>query len=224
MLQHNITYLQQRINKACMAFQRDADSVSLLAVSKTQPAEIIQQAYDLGLCHFGENYANEAQEKIPALAGDIIWHFIGPVQSNKTRFIAENFTWLHSLDRLKIAKRLHDQRPEHLPALQCLIQVNVSNDDKKSGITVDQLPDFIQQLRAYPRLKLRGLMAIPAFGQSEQDLAEDFATMQQLFKQLQQQDADIDTLSMGMSGDLELAIQYGSTMVRVGTDLFGART
>lgn len=223
MFQHNITFLQQRIKKACIASQRSPDSVTLLAVSKTQSAEKVQQMYDLGLLQFGENYANEAQEKLPLLPKDIIWHFIGPVQSNKTRFIAESFAWLHSLDRLKIAKRLNEQRPENLPALQCLIQVNISEDGNKSGIKADEVATFAQELQQFSRLQLRGLMAIPAANQSEQALQNDFSHMQQLLAELQKNYPQADTLSMGMSADLEQAIAHGSTMVRIGTDLFGAR-
>lgn len=223
MLQHNITLLQQRIKNAAIAAARDADSVTLLAVSKTHGADRIQAAYDLGLRHFGENYANEVQAKQPLLPQDIIWHFIGPVQSNKSRFIAENIAWLHSLDRLKIARRLNNQRPEHLPALQCLIQINISDDENKSGIKADELEAFVQELQQFPRLQLRGLMAIPAANQSEQALQNDFSRMQQLLTQLQKQQPQVDTLSMGMSADLEQAIAHGSTLVRIGTDLFGAR-
>lgn len=223
MLQHNITFLQQRINNACIRALREPDSVTLLAVSKTKSADIVQKAYDLGLRQFGENYVNEAEEKIPALPSDITWHFIGPIQSNKTRSIAEKFSWVHSVDRLKIAQRLNDQRLEAQSALQCLIQVNISEDENKSGITADQVFDFAKQLQQFPRLQLRGLMAIPAANQSEETLTQDFSRMQQLFSQLQQIYPQVDTLSMGMSGDLEQAIAHGSTMVRIGTDLFGAR-
>lgn len=223
MFQHNITFLQQRIKKACLAAARSPDSVMLLAVSKTQSADRMQQVYDLGLQQFGENYASEAQEKLPLLPKEIVWHFIGPLQSNKTRFIAENFAWLQSLDRLKIAKRLNEQRPEHLPALQCLIQVNISEDDNKSGIKASELAAFAQELEQFSRLQLRGLMAIPATNQSEQALQNDFSRMQQLFVELQKNYPQVDTLSMGMSADLGLAIAHGATMVRIGTDLFGAR-
>lgn len=223
MLQHNITFLQQRINNACIRASREFNSVTLLAVSKTKGVDTVKKAYDLGLRQFGENYVNEAEGKIPALPSDITWHFIGPIQSNKTRIIAERFSWVHSIDRLKIAQRLNDQRPEERNILQCLIQVNISEDENKSGITADQVFDFAKQLQQFPRLQLRGLMAIPAAGQSEEALTQDFSRMQQLFSQLQQMYPQVDTLSMGMSGDLEQAIAHGSTMVRIGTDLFGAR-
>lgn len=223
-LQHNITFLQQRITNACIATNKKPENVTLLAVSKTQSVEIIQQAYDLGLRQFGENYVNEAQEKIPSLPQDIVWHFIGPLQSNKTRFIAEQVAWLHSLDREKIALRLNEQRPASLAPLQCLIQVNISNDDNKSGIDAENLLDFAAKIAALPRLQLRGLMAIPKANQSNEALAQDFAKMAELLALLQQNYTGIDTLSMGMSADLELAIAHGATIVRIGTDLFGART
>lgn len=223
-LQHNITFLQQRITNACIATNKKPENVTLLAVSKTQSVEIIQQAYDLGLRQFGENYVNEAQEKIPSLPQDIVWHFIGPLQSNKTRFIAEQVAWLHSLDREKIALRLNEQRPASLAPLQCLIQVNISNDDNKSGIDAENLLDFAAKIAALPRLQLRGLMAIPKANQSNEALAQDFAKMAELLALLQQNYTGVDTLSMGMSADLELAIAHGATIVRIGTDLFGART
>lgn len=223
-LQHNITFLQQRITNACIATNKKPENVTLLAVSKTQSVEIIQQAYDLGLRQFGENYVNEAQEKIPSLPQDIVWHFIGPLQSNKTRFIAEQVAWLHSLDREKIALRLNEQRPASLAPLQCLIQVNISNDDNKSGIDAENLLDFAAKIAALPRLQLRGLMAIPKANQSNEALTQDFAKMTELLALLQQNYTGIDTLSMGMSADLELAIAHGATIVRIGTDLFGART
>lgn len=223
-LQHNITFLQQRITNACIATNKKPENVTLLAVSKTQSVEIIQQAYDLGLRQFGENYVNEAQEKIPSLPQDIVWHFIGPLQSNKTRFIAEQVAWLHSLDREKIALRLNEQRPASLAPLQCLIQVNISNDDNKSGIDAENLLDFAAKIAALPRLQLRGLMAIPKANQSNEALAQDFAKMAELLALLQKNYTGVDTLSMGMSADLELAIAHGATIVRIGTDLFGART
>ena len=223
-LEHNITTLKLRIDTACEQAQRINNSVNLLAVSKTRDLNTIKNAYDLGLRQFGENYVNEAMQKIPYLPQDIQWHFIGPVQSNKTRIIAENFAWVQSLDRLKIAQRLSAQRPGQLPPLQCLIQINISDDANKSGITPEELPHFVEELEKLPNIKLRGLMTIPGSDQTEAQLRHDFARMSELFSQLQQKTDQIDTLSMGMSQDLELAIAYGSTMVRIGTDLFGSRT
>lgn len=223
MLQHNITLLQQRITRACAENQRSVQEVQLLAVSKTQTVASLRQAYDLGLRQFGENYASEAQEKIPQLPDDITWHFIGPVQSNKTRFIAGHFQWVHSIDRLKIAQRLSEQRPAQLPPLQCLLQINISNDAHKSGIAPAEMEPLARAVMALPHLQLRGLMAIPKAEQSAAELEKDFANMAQLLRQLRVINEQADTLSMGMSGDMELAIRHGSTLVRIGTDLFGAR-
>lgn len=222
-LENNITKLNLRIATACAQAHRTNNSVNLLAVSKTRDINAIKKAYTLGLRRFGENYANEAQTKIPYLPDDIEWHFIGPIQSNKTRIIAENFSWVQSIDRIKIAQRLNDQRPNHLPPLQCLLQINISNDPQKSGIEVTQMADLAQQLMLLPRLNLRGLMAIPKAEQTMEQLTADFARMAQLFKQLRTIAKQVDTLSMGMSADMETAIANGSTMVRIGTDLFGAR-
>ena len=220
-LENNITTLKLRIDTACQQAHRSNNSVNLLAVSKTRDINTIKNAYDLGLRQFGENYVNEAEVKIPSLPDDIEWHFIGPIQSNKTRTIAENFSWVQSIDRLKIAQRLNDQRPDNLPPLQCLIQINISNDPNKSGITAAKLDDFSQELIQLPNLTLRGLMAIPKAGQTSEQLQHDFARMAELLKQLQIICTHADTLSMGMSADMETAIANGSTMVRIGTDLFG---
>lgn len=222
-LEHNITQLKLRIDAACKKAQRSNNSLNLLAVSKTRDINAIKAAYDLGLREFGENYAKEAEEKIPFLPKDIEWHFIGPIQSNKTRIIAELFSWVQSIDRLKIAERLNEQRPPQLPPLQCLIQVNISREPQKAGVAPEELMALAKAISTLPRLHLRGLMAIPQAGQSAAGLANDFANMQALLRQLQTRFRSADTLSMGMSADLEPAIAHGSTMVRIGTDLFGPR-
>ena len=221
--EHNIARLEQRLADACHRYQRINNSVNLLAVSKTQDIDTLQQYYNAGLRRFGENYLSEALEKIAALPTDIEWHFIGPIQSNKTRAIAGHFQWVHSIDRIKIARRLSEQRPAGLPDLQCLIQVNISRDPAKAGIAPEELEPLARQILALPRLALRGLMAIPKAGQSEAQLENDFASMAQLLRQLQTLTDTADTLSLGMSADLELAIKHGSTLVRIGSDLFGAR-
>lgn len=221
--EHNITVVQQRIHDACTRYGRDPDSVKLLAVSKTRGIATIQRAYNAGLRLFGENYVQEAEQKIHQLPEDIEWHFIGPAQSNKTRFIAASFNWIHSIDRIRIARRLNTQRPANLPAMQCLIQINISDDPGKSGIAPQDLNALATDLLGMPRLVLRGLMAIPRAGQSNQALENDFANMAQLLRQLQTLAPQADTLSMGMSADLELAIKHGSSLVRIGTDIFGAR-
>jgi len=217
----NIGQVSQRIRAAADAVQRDASSIHLLAVSKTKPAQAVREAYAAGMRDFGENYLQEALGKQAELTDlPLSWHFIGPIQSNKTRAIAENFAWVHSVDRLKIAQRLSEQRPADLPPLNICIQVNVSGEASKSGCTPADLPALATAISALPRLKLRGLMAIPEPTQdrAEQDAA--FATVRDLQASL---NLALDTLSMGMSHDLESAIAQGATWVRIGTALFGAR-
>ncbi|KJZ48745.1 YggS family pyridoxal phosphate-dependent enzyme [Pseudomonas fluorescens] len=217
----NIAQVSSRIHAAALAAKRDEDSVQLLAVSKTKPAEALREAYAAGLRDFGENYLQEALSKQLELADlPLIWHFIGPIQSNKTRAIAEHFAWVHSVDRLKIAQRLSEQRPADLPPLNICIQVNVSGEASKSGCTPADLPALANAISELPRIKLRGLMAIPE--PTEDRAAQDaaFAAVQSLQASL---NLPLDTLSMGMSHDLESAIAMGATWVRIGTALFGAR-
>ena len=217
----NIGLVTERIRAAAQAVQRDETSVHLLAVSKTKPAQAVREAYAAGMRDFGENYLQEALGKQADLTDlPLSWHFIGPIQSNKTRAIAENFAWVHSVDRLKIAQRLSEQRPADLPPLNICIQVNVSGEASKSGCTPADLPALATAISALPRLKLRGLMAIPepTEDRAEQDAA--FATVRDLQASL---NLALDTLSMGMSHDLESAIAQGATWVRIGTALFGAR-
>ncbi|MGY2263190.1 YggS family pyridoxal phosphate-dependent enzyme [Pseudomonas sp. SDO55104_S430] len=217
----NIELVSSRIRAAALAANRDEHNVQLLAVSKTKPAQDLREAYAAGLRDFGENYLQEALSKQLELADlPLIWHFIGPIQSNKTRAIAEHFAWVHSVDRLKIAQRLSEQRPADLPPLNICIQVNVSGEASKSGCTPADLPALANAINALPRLKLRGLMAIPepTDDRAEQDAA--FAAVQSLQASL---NLPLDTLSMGMSHDLESAIAQGATWVRIGTALFGAR-
>ena len=213
--------VSQRIRAAADAVQRDANSIHLLAVSKTKPAQAVREAYAAGMCDFGENYLQEALGKQAELTDlPLSWHFIGPIQSNKTRAIAENFAWVHSVDRLKIAQRLSEQRPADLAPLNICIQVNVSGEASKSGCTPADLPALANAISALPRLKLRGLMAIPE--PTEDRAAQDaaFAAVRDLQASL---NLPLDTLSMGMSHDLESAIAQGATWVRIGTALFGAR-
>ncbi|RON40209.1 YggS family pyridoxal phosphate enzyme [Pseudomonas frederiksbergensis] len=217
----NILQVSSRIQAATQAAHRAEQSVHLLAVSKTKPAEALREAHAAGLRDFGENYLQEALAKQLELADlPLIWHFIGPIQSNKTRAIAEHFAWVHSVDRLKIAQRLSEQRPADLPPLNICIQVNVSGEDSKSGCTPADLPALAKAISELPRLTLRGLMAIPepTDDRAAQDAA--FAAVQSLQASL---DLPLDTLSMGMSHDLESAIAQGATWVRIGTALFGAR-
>ena len=217
----NISTLAERIRNAAQANGRDPASVGLLAVSKTKPASDLREAHAAGLRDFGENYLQEALGKQAELSDlPLIWHFIGPIQSNKTRAIAENFAWVHSVDRLKIAQRLSEQRPAELPPLNICIQVNVSGEASKSGCTPEDLPALAQAISALPNLRLRGLMAIPEPTENLDEQNAAFAAVRTLQDRL---NLPLDTLSMGMSHDLEAAIAQGATWVRIGTALFGAR-
>ncbi|MEX0739995.1 MAG: YggS family pyridoxal phosphate-dependent enzyme [Pseudohongiella sp.] len=225
----NYQHLLARIREQETRHQRTPDSVLLLAVSKTQGADKVREAHAAGARHFGENYVQEALDKITVLAqppqalDNITWHFIGPIQSNKTRDIAGAFDWVHSVDRQKIAQRLNDQRPDHLPALNVCVQVNLSNEDSKSGVTLNEAVTLCTSIINLPRLRLRGLMAIPAPGTDYQQQRAAFHPLAELFESLQQQYPSMDTLSIGMSDDFEAAIAEGSTMIRIGTAIFGAR-
>lgn len=221
-IQQRLDAVRDQIRLAETAAGRRRDSVRLIAVSKTQPAEAIAAAYYWGQREFGENYVQEALAKQEKLAHfDIGWHFIGPIQSNKTKLIAAHFSWVHSVDRIKIAERLSDQRPKGLPPLNVCIQVNVSGEATKSGAALEELDELVRAIAALPRLRVRGLMAIPA-PTGEIDLQRaSFRSLRQAAERLG--DLGLDTLSMGMSDDLEAAIMEGSTMVRIGTALFGPR-
>ncbi|OUM29302.1 YggS family pyridoxal phosphate enzyme [Pseudomonas sp. 1239] len=217
----NLSTLADRIRSAAQAAGRDPGQVRLLAVSKTKPAAAIHEVYAAGVRDVGENYLQEALAKQLELTDlPLTWHFIGPIQSNKTRAIAEHFDWVHSVDRLKIAQRLSEQRPAGLPALNVCVQVNVSGEASKSGCNPDELPALAQAIAALPHLKLRGLMAIPEPTDDPAAQAAAFARVRQLQDSL---NLGLDTLSMGMSHDLEAAITQGATWVRIGTALFGAR-
>lgn len=213
-----------RIAQAAGAFGRDPDEVRLLAVSKTWPVESLREAAAAGQRAFGESYVQEALDKVEALAGlGLEWHFIGPLQSNKTRPVANAFSWVHSVDRLRIAQRLSEQRDVHLPPLQVCIQVNVSGEVSKSGVAPEALPELARAVAALPRLQLRGLMAIPEPTPDVAVQRANFAGLRHLRDALNSGGMALDTLSMGMSDDLEAAIAEGSTMVRVGTAIFGSR-
>ena len=218
---NNIAKVAARIREAAQAVARNPDEVHLLAVSKTQPAEAIRQAHAAGLRDFGENYLQEALEK-QAVLGDLqlVWHFIGPIQSNKTKSIAEHFDWVHSVDRLKIAQRLSDQRPADKPPLNVCLQVNVSGEASKSGCEPHEVAELASRIAELPHLRLRGLMTIPA---PTDDPAEQHAAFARLRSLQANLALDLDSLSMGMSQDLEAAIAEGATWVRIGTALFGAR-
>ena len=217
----NIAKVGVRIREAAQASQRDFSHIGLLAVSKTKPADAIREAFAAGVTDFGENYLQEALDKQTQLSDlPVVWHFIGPIQSNKTKPIAEHFAWVHSVDRLKIAERLSAQRPAHLPALNICLQVNVSGETSKSGCSPDQLSALAHAVTQLPNLRLRGLMTIP---EPTDDVTEQRAAFARLRVLQQSLNLKLGTLSMGMSHDLEAAIAEGATWVRIGTALFGAR-
>ncbi|AKM89037.1 YggS family pyridoxal phosphate-dependent enzyme [Enterobacter ludwigii] len=224
---HNLAQVRDKISAAATRCGRASEEITLLAVSKTKPASAIADAIAAGQHAFGENYVQEGVDKIRFFQEqgktDLQWHFIGPLQSNKSRLVAEHFDWCHTIDRLRIASRLNDQRPEALPPLNVLIQVNISDENSKSGIALEELDALAADVAALPRLTLRGLMAIPA---PESSYERQFAVAQQMavaFEALKGRYETVDTLSLGMSDDMEAAIAAGSTMVRIGTAIFGAR-
>ena len=211
-ISENLSRIQQQIEQISAEYQRE--NVRLLAVSKTKPVQAIE-----------ENYVQEGVEKIAYFSGNksLEWHFIGPLQSNKSRLVAEHFDWIQTVDRFKIAERLNDQRPEHLPPLNVLIQINISDESSKSGIQPEEMFSLAEKISQFPRLKLRGLMAIPKPESEPEQQKIALRKMKDLFNRLQQQFESVDTLSMGMSDDMASAIECGSTMVRIGTAIFGER-
>ncbi|CAH6637286.1 YggS family pyridoxal phosphate-dependent enzyme [Pseudocitrobacter vendiensis] len=224
---HNLAQVRDKISAAASRCGRLSEEVTLLAVSKTKPASAVEEAMAAGQRAFGENYVQEGVEKIRFFQDkgitDLQWHFIGPLQSNKSRLVAEHFDWCHTVDRLKIATRLSEQRPAHLPPLNVLIQVNISDEQSKSGIAPEAVDALAAEVSALPNLCLRGVMAIPA---PETKYDKQFAVAQQMavaFARLKTHYPTVDTLSLGMSDDMEAAIAAGSTMVRIGTAIFGAR-
>ncbi|MDG6355068.1 YggS family pyridoxal phosphate-dependent enzyme [Glaesserella parasuis] len=225
-ISQNLATISQQIQQYCQQANRPEQSVKLLAVSKTKPISAIAEAIEAGQRAFGENYVQEGIEKIQHFAENdtLEWHFIGLLQSNKTRVVAEHFDWVQTIDRLKIAQRLSEQRPEHLPVLNVLIQINISDEASKSGISAKEMLELATQISQLPRLKLRGLMAIPKPESEPEQQKIALAQMNELFLQLQSQFEGIDTLSMGMSDDMPSAIECGSTMVRIGTAIFGVRS
>jgi pyridoxal phosphate enzyme (YggS family) len=227
-IENNTTSVQRRLQQAARAAGRNPEDILLLAVSKTRTSAQVKAAVDCGLSCFGENYLQEAIEKIEQLRGlDISWHFIGPLQSNKSRQVAEHFDWVHSVDRLKIAKRLSDQRPTDMPPLNICLQVNIDNEPSKSGLSPQQAVAAACSIAALPNLRLRGLMAIPRPRTEPAEQRQPFAQLRALLAEINSKldnSQKLDTLSMGMSGDLEPAIYEGATIVRVGTDIFGPRS
>ena len=224
----NLQAVEATIGAACASAGRGKNEVRLLAVSKTFPAEAVVEAMAAGQRAFGENYLQEGLDKMQEVArlqpdAGLEWHFIGPIQSNKTRPIASNFQWVHTVERLKIAQRLSEQRPEELGPLDICIQVNISGEASKSGASEDELPELARQVAALPSLRLRGLMAIPEATTDEAQQRAAFARLRTLFEALRAQGLALDTLSMGMSGDLKAAVAEGATIVRIGSAIFGAR-
>ncbi len=223
-VRQNLQHIQQRIETQLKKSGRTDDIAHLLAVSKKHPSSAIQAAYTAGQRDFGENYLQEALHKINVLKGnDIVWHFIGPIQSNKTKPIAEHFHWAHSVDRSKIAQRISDQRPSSLPPINLCIQVNIDDEPSKSGISSHDTIALAEYCTSLPRARLRGLMCIPS--PEDNKHGQSFAKLHSLFNEVAEQIKPPywDTLSMGMSADLELAIDHGATIVRIGTDIFGPR-
>lgn len=222
LISERLDAVRQRIRLAAVAAGRRENSIRLIAVSKTQPVSALITAYQHGQRDFGESYLQEAVPKQDRLAHfDISWHFIGPLQSNKTRLVATRFAWVHSIDRIKIAERLSEQRPPELPPLNVCLQVNISGEASKSGITFEALPDLATTVMALPRLRLRGLMAIPEPTDDIERQRASFRAVRQAFERYPEY--GWDSLSMGMSEDLEAAVLEGSTLVRIGTALFGPR-
>jgi PLP dependent protein len=223
-LPERLLEVRQRMARAAARAGRSAHSVTLLGVTKAQPAEVVRAAADLGLDEFGESYLQEALEKLDALQDrTLTWHFVGRIQANKTRPIAERFAWVHALDRLRIAARLSEQRPHYAPPLNVCLQVRLGDEASKGGVAADELPALARAVAQLPRLKLRGLMCIPP---EETDAARQhawFGELRRLYATLNAGGAALDTLSMGMSGDFEAAIEEGATIVRIGTALFGPR-
>jgi len=223
-LAENVRVVRERIARAAARCGRDSDSVTLLAVGKTHSAETLRAAAACGLEHFGESYVKEALPKIETLRGlGLTWHFIGQLQANKTRPVAEHFHWVHGVDRLRIAERLSEQRPVHAPPLNVCLQVNVAGEATKGGVTPEALPGLAEAVAALPRLSLRGLMCIPPPEEDEARQRHWFAETARLMRSLHLPGVKLDTLSMGMSNDFEVAIEEGATIVRVGTALFGPR-
>jgi len=215
--------LQSRIHSATALAGREKDSVRILAVSKKHPPKAVTEAHQAGLCHFGENYLQEALGKIGQVDGGLIWHFIGKIQANKTRPIAEHFAWVHTVSSGRVAKRLSAQRPADMDDLQVCIQVCPLNAPDRSGIAAAELPELADIIQDLPRLRLRGLMMIPLPDETDERSRLEYARTRELLYELQQRGHELDTLSMGMSVDLEAAIMEGSTILRIGTALFGPR-
>jgi len=223
-LNENLNNVRTRVARACQNVARDPAEITILAVSKRHSVDKIRRLNALGQTAFGENYVQEALDKIVELGSSRIeWHFIGPLQSNKTRQVAANFQWAQSVDRMKILRRLSEQRPPDCPPLNICIQVNIDREPQKAGVLPEQVADLARAAAGMAGVRLRGLMAIPMIGSAGHNPAESYRKMYDLYRELLDAGLEMDTLSMGMSADLEAAVMHGSTMVRIGTDLFGPR-
>ncbi|WP_293647220.1 YggS family pyridoxal phosphate-dependent enzyme [Thiolapillus sp.] len=224
-LQQRLSQVQAQIRRFALSCDRDPTSVRLIAVSKTRPASEIREVWKAGQKAFAENYLQDALQKIPLLQDcDIEWHFIGRIQSNKTRPIAENFAWVHTLSSLKHGRRLSEQRPEGLPPVNICVQLNLTGEASKSGISADELAPLLEKLADLPHLQLRGLMTMPPASATTAEQHEVFSQLHRLLTEMNRQGHGLDSLSMGMSGDMQAAICEGATMVRIGTAIFGPRT
>ena len=223
-ISNNLKKIRSKIIASEKKFLRENNSVCLIAVSKTRKINEIISAIDENQHHFGENYCQEGVKKIKAITKPgIVWHFIGPVQSNKTKQIAQYFDWVHTVDRIKIARRLNELRPTDIPPLNVCIQVNTSGETKKSGITADEIESFISEISDYKRIKIRGLMSLPEIKLSLNEQRKSFSVLKNVFNQLRKSRPELDTLSMGTTQDMEAAIAEGATFVRIGTAIFGPR-
>ena len=223
-LSENIAQIRNRVRVKSAKSPISSRSVRIVAASKSQPAAFLKEAAALGVCEFGENYLQEALPKMDILQGfHLTWHFIGPLQSNKAKGVAERFDWIHSVDRLSIAQKLSDRRPDCLKPLNVCVQVNISYEDTKSGCKPEELPNLLEAINSLPRLRLRGLMVIPAAADNAKEIERAFQATRTLFDHSKATIPNLDTLSMGMSADFELAIEQGANMVRLGTALFGPR-
>ncbi len=221
---NNLRKIRGKITVAEKKYRREKNAVCLIAVSKTRKIEEITSAINENQCHFGENYCQEAIEKIKIIAKpEVVWHFIGPIQSNKTNQIARYFDWVHTVDRIKIARRLNEMRPENLPPLNICIQVNTSREATKSGISIEKIEDFIDEIQDYEHLKIRGLMSLPKIKSNINEQRDSFMPLKKVFKKLRKNKPELDTLSIGTSQDMEAAIAEGATFVRIGTAIFGPR-
>ena len=223
MLKENITLVKENILKACLATSRDPKKIILMGASKSQTIEDIEKAYDYGITHFGENYLQEAESKINQIDKDIVWHFIGSIQTRKTKKIATLFDWVHTVDNLKIAERLNEARPISRGKLNICLQVNIDNEDTKSGVPIDKIESMLIDLIKLKNIKTRGLMIIPKPRESSEEMGEVFSLLKLKMDSLKSKYRELDTLSMGMSSDFSEAVQEGATILRVGTGIFGAR-